>query len=405
MRYEKIVNFIKKIYLNKSLNPKSQPLNPIIPLHEPVFIGNEKKYVIDTIDSTFVSSIGEYVNKVEEFIAKFTRAKFAIATVNGTSALYLALEVIGVNSENEVLTQALTFVATANAISYTGASPVFIDVDLDTLGMSPIALEKFLEKNCEVKNGECVNKLTGKIIKACVPMHTFGHPCRIDEIKKICDEWSIVLIEDSAESLGSFYKNKHTGTFGKIGVFSFNGNKIVTSGGGGIIITDDEILAKKAKHLSTTAKLGAGIWDIGDGERVKVSKWEYFHDEIGFNYRMPNINAALLLAQLENLELFLKKKRELAKKYKKFFSKLGVKFIDEPKNAKSNFWLNAIEFENKKQRDEFLEYSNSNKVMTRPIWTLMNKLPMYKDALQDELKNSKYLEEKIVNIPSGVVGI
>ena len=403
MRYEKIVNFIKEIYLNKSLNPKSQPLNPIIPLHEPVFVGNEKKYVIDTIDSTFVSSVGEYVNKVEEFIAKFTGAKFAVATVNGTSALHLALEVIGVNREHEVLTQALTFVATANAISYTGASPVFIDVDLDTLGMSPTALKKFLEKNCEVENGECVNKLTGKIIKACVPMHTFGHPCRIDEIKKICDEWNIALIEDSAESLGSFYKNKHTGTFGKVGIFSFNGNKIVTSGGGGIIVTDDENLAKKAKHLSTTAKLGAGIWDIGDGERVKVSKWEYFHDEIGFNYRMPNINAALLLAQLENLEMFLNKKRELAKKYKEFFNELGVKFIDEPKNAKSNFWLNAIEFENKKQRDEFLEYSNSNNVMTRPIWILMNKLPMYKNALRDELKNSKYLEERIVNIPSGVV--
>jgi len=403
MRYEKIVNFIKEIYLNKSLNPKSQPLNPIIPLHEPVFVGNEKKYVIDTIDSTFVSSVGEYVNKVEEFIAKFTGAKFAVATVNGTSALHLALEVIGVNREHEVLTQALTFVATANAISYTGASPVFIDVDLDTLGMSPTALKKFLEKNCEVENGECVNKLTGKIIKACVPMHTFGHPCRIDEIKKICDEWNIELIEDSAESLGSLYKNKHTGTFGKIGIFSFNGNKIVTSGGGGMIVTDDENLAKKTKHLSTTAKLGAGIWDIGDGERVKVSKWEYFHDEIGFNYRMPNINAALLLAQLENLEMFLNKKRELAKKYKEFFNELGVKFIDEPKNAKSNFWLNAIEFENKKQRDEFLEYSNSNNVMTRPIWILMNKLPMYKNALRDELKNSKYLEERIVNIPSGVV--
>ena len=317
--------------------------------------------------------------------------------------MYLALEVIGVNSENEVLTQALTFVATANAISYTGASPVFIDVDLDTLGMSPIALEKFLEKNCEVKNGECVNKLTGKIIKACVPMHTFGHPCRIDEIKKICDEWSIVLIEDSAESLGSFYKNKHTGTFGKIGVFSFNGNKIVTSGGGGVIVTDDEILAKKAKHLSTTAKLGAGIWDIGDGERVKVSKWEYFHDEIGFNYRMPNINAALLLAQLENLDKFLEIKRDLANRYKHFFKKIGIKFITEPKDAKSNYWLNGIIFENKQKRDEFLGFSNANGVMTRPIWALMNKLPMYKNAQNDGLKNSLFLEERVVNIPSGVV--
>ena len=319
--------------------------------------------------------------------------------------MHISLLLAGVKKDDEVITQALTFVATCNAISYCGAKPIFIDVDLETLGMSPKALENFLEQNCEIENNQCINKTTSKIIKACVPMHTFGHPCKIKKIKQICNKWHITLIEDSAESLGSYYKDKHTGTFGKVGIFSFNGNKIVTSGGGGIIVTDDEDLAKKAKYLSTTAKLGAGIWDIGDGERVKVSKWEYFHNEIGFNYRMPNINAALLLAQLENLELFLKKKRELAKKYKKFFSKLGVKFIDEPKNAKSNFWLNAIEFENKKQRDEFLEYSNSNKVMTRPIWTLMNKLPMYKDALQDELKNSKYLEEKIVNIPSGVVGI
>ncbi|WP_187647911.1 LegC family aminotransferase [Nitrosophilus labii] len=384
--FKKIINFIKSIY---TPNPKSKPLNPIIPLHEPVFIGNEKKYVCDTIESTFVSSVGEYVNRVEEWIGDFTGAKYAIATVNGTSALHIALILVGVDENSEVITQPLTFVATVNAINYTGAKPVFIDVDLDTLGLSPDSLKLFLEQNCEIKNNQCINKKTGKIIKACVPMHTFGHPCKIVEIKEICDEWNIVLIEDAAESLGSFYKNKHTGTFGKIGVFSFNGNKIVTSGGGGIIVTDDEELAKRAKHLTTTAKVS--------------HKWEYFHDEIGYNYRMPNINAALLLAQLENLDKFLKIKRDLAFKYKEFFESLGIKFVNEPQYAKSNFWLNAIMFDNKEERDEFLEYSNNNDVMTRPIWRLMNKLPMYKSCQRDSLKNADYLEERVVNIPSGVL--
>jgi len=390
--FEKIVNFIKSIYKKD-----------FIALHEPVFIGNEKKYLNECIDSTFVSSVGKFVDRFEKNFAEYVGAKFAIAVVNGTAALHIALKLAGVKEGDEVITQPLTFVATCNAISYCGAKPIFVDVDLDTLGLSPVSMRNFLENHCEIINSKCINKTTGKTIKACVPMHTFGHPCKIDEIKEICDKWHIELVEDAAESLGSFYKGKHIGTFGKIGIFSFNGNKIITSGGGGVIVTDDEELAKRAKHITTTAKLGAGIWDIGNGEKVKISKWDYFHDEIGFNYRMPNINAALLLAQLENLEMFLKKKRELAKKYKEFFSELGIKFIDEPKNSKSNFWLNAIEFENKKQRNEFLEYSNSNNVMTRPIWTLMNKLPMYKNALRDELENSKYLEERIVNIPSGVV--
>ena len=374
----KIIEFIKNIYKKD-----------FIALHEPVFIGNEKKYICDTVDSTFVSSVGEYVNKVEEKICEITGAKYAVAVVNGTNGLHLALKVVGVNEGDEVITQALTFVATSNAIVYAGAKPVFVDVDLDTLGMSSKSLRKWLEKNAIKKGNETFNKTTGNRIKAVVPMHTFGHPCRIDEIKKICDEWNLELIEDSAESLGSFYKNKHIGTFGKVGVFSFNGNKIVTSGGGGMIVTNDENLAKKLKHLSTTAKV--------------PHKWEYFHDEIGYNYRMPNLNAALLLAQLENLDKFLRIKRDLAKRYKKFFENIGIEFINEPKNAKSNFWLNAIKLKDINERDEFLERTNNNGVMTRPIWTLMNKLPMYKNCQNDGLKNSKYLEERIVNIPSGVV--
>jgi len=374
----KIIEFIKNIYKKD-----------FIALHEPVFIGNEKKYICDTVDSTFVSSVGEYVNKVEEKICEITGAKYAVAVVNGTNGLHLALKVVGVNEGDEVITQALTFVATSNAIVYAGAKPVFVDVDLDTLGMSSKSLRKWLEKNAIKKGNETFNKTTGNRIKAVVPMHTFGHPCRIDEIKEICREWNLELVEDSAESLGSLYKNKHTGTFGKVGVFSFNGNKIVTSGGGGMIVTNDENLAKKLKHLSTTAKV--------------PHKWEYFHDEIGYNYRMPNLNAALLLAQLENLDKFLRIKRDLAKRYKKFFENIGIEFINEPKNAKSNFWLNAIKLKDINERDEFLERTNNNGVMTRPIWTLMNKLPMYKNCQNDGLKNSKYLEERIVNIPSGVV--
>ena len=376
--YKKITDFIKNIYKKD-----------FIALHEPVFIGNEKKYLNECIDSTFVSSVGKYVDKFEEMLADYVGSKYAVAVSNGTSALFVALKLVGVKEGDEVITQPLTFVATANAISYCGAKPIFVDVDLDTLGLSPTSLKEFLEKNCEIVDNKCINKTTGKTIKACVPMHTFGHPCKIDEIKEICDKWHIELVEDAAESLGSFYKNKHTGTFGKVGIFSFNGNKIITAGGGGVIVTYDEELAKKAKHLTTTAKI--------------PHPYEYIHDEVGYNFRMPNINAALLVAQMENLDKFLENKRELAKKYEKFFEDLGIEFIKEPKNAKSNYWLNAIKFENKKQRDEFLEYSNKNKVMTRPIWRLMNKLPMYKNCQRDELKNAEYLEERIVNIPSGVV--
>jgi aminotransferase in exopolysaccharide biosynthesis len=373
-----IIDFIKQTFNT----------NEFIPLHEPRFIGNEKKYLNDCIDSTFVSSVGKYVDMFEKELASYVGSKYAIATVNGTAALHISLILADVKRDDEVITQPLTFIATCNAISYCGAKPIFVDVDLDTLGLSPESLKNFLEKNCEIVDNKCINKTTRKIVKACVPMHAFGHPCRIDEIKKICDIWNIILVEDSAESLGSTYKDKHTGTFGQIGAFSFNGNKIITSGGGGVIVTDDEDLAKRAKHITTTAKV--------------PHAFEYVHDEIAYNYRLPNINAALLVAQMENLDKFLKSKRELTEIYKDFFSKSAIKLILEPENSKSNYWLQAVLLDNKKQRDEFLEMTNKNGVMTRPIWKLMNELEMYKDCQKTDLKNAKYLEERIINIPSSV---
>lgn len=376
---QKIVDFIKETF----------KIQEFIPLHEPRFIGNEKKYLNDCIDSTFVSSVGKYVDTFEKEFAKTVGSKFAVATVNGTAALHISLLLADVKKDDEVITQPLTFIATCNAISYIGAKPIFIDVDLDNMGLSPKSLKNFLETNCEVIDDKCINKTTNKQIKACAPMHTFGHPCKIDEIKEICDSWNITLVEDAAESLGSYYKNKHTGTFGKIGAFSFNGNKIITSGGGGVIVTDDEGLAKRAKHITTTAKI--------------PHPYEYVHDEIGYNYRLPNINAALLVAQLEQLEKFLVSKRELAKIYDEFFSSNSIKFIKESENSKSNYWLQAVLLNDINQRNEFLEFTNKNGVMTRPIWKLMNELEMFKDCQKDDLKNAKYLEERVVNIPSSVI--
>ena len=375
-----IINFIQKTFNTKEF----------IPLHEPRFTGNEKKYLNDCIDSTFVSSVGKYVDMFEEQFAKKVGSKYAIATVNGTSALHISLILADVKKDDEVITQPLTFIATCNAIDYIGAKPIFVDVDLDTMGLSAKSLNHFLKTNCELINKQCVNKTTSKIIKACVPMHTFGHPCRIDEIKEICDKWNISLVEDAAESLGSYYKEKHTGTFGKLGAFSFNGNKIITSGGGGVIVTDDENLAKRAKHLTTTAKV--------------PHMYEYVHDEIGYNYRMPNLNAALLVAQLEQLDNFISSKRKLAKKYDEFFlSNEDITFVKEPKNSKSNYWLQAVIVNDIKNRDEFLEYTNKNGVMTRPIWKLMNELEMFKDAQCTKLDNAKYLEERVINISSSVI--
>ena len=374
--FNDFISFVRKIYGTKKY----------IPLHEPNFIGNEKKYLNQCIDTTFVSSVGKFVDKLEKKISKYTGAKYAIATTNGTSALHISLILAGVEQDDEVITQPLNFVASCNAINYCKAKPIFIDVDKDTMGLSPSALKSFLKKNTTIKKKKCINKKTKKIIKACVPMHSYGHPCRIDEIKQILKRHHIFLIEDASESLGSFYKNKHTGTFGELGTLSFNGNKIITAGGGGCIITNDKLLAKKAKHLTTVAKV--------------PHKWDFSHDMTGYNYRMPNLNAALLVAQLENLKLFIKNKRKLAEVYEAFFLKVNYNFFKEPKNCKSNYWLNSILFQNKQQRDKFLEETNSNGVITRPIWILMNRLPMFKNSQCGNIKNSEWLFERVVNIPS-----
>jgi len=369
---------------------KSQfPGKDFIPLHEPRFVGNERKYVLDCIDSTFVSSVGKYVDDFEKQLAKYTNAKYAVACVNGTAALHMALIVAGVEQNNLVITQPLSFIATCNAISYIKASPLFIDVDMATMGLSPIKLQDYLNEFAAIDaQGNCIHKVTKQKISACVPMHTFGHPCKIDEIAKICNEYNIVLIEDAAESIGSYYKEKHTGTFGKLAAFSFNGNKTITSGGGGAIITNDEALAKKAKYLTTQAKV--------------PHKWDFVHDEIGYNYRLPNLNAAFLCAQMEQLNLFVENKRELAQLYKQFFKNSEVIFFEESENSKSNYWLNTVLFKDKETRDKFLEYSNSNGVMTRPAWALMTRLLMFKDCLRGNLNNSLNLEDRIVNIPSSV---
>lgn len=377
--YSDLTRFIRRLYREETQS---------IPLHAPRFAGNEKQYLNECIDSTFVSSVGPFVERFEKEFAAYVGSRYAIATVNGTAALHAALIAAGVERDHEVITQPLTFIATANAISYCGALPVFVDVDLDTMGLSPDALRRFLEQKCTLQGDRCVNRTTGKILKACVPMHTFGHPCRIDDIKELCDAWHIVLVEDAAESLGSRYKEKHTGTFGRLGAFSFNGNKIITGGGGGVIVTDDEALAQRARHVTTTAKV--------------PHQWEYVHDEIGYNYRLPNLNAALLCAQLEQLPSFLEDKRKLASQYEEFCAAHNLSFVKEPNHSRSNYWLNAVMLQDAKQRDDFLEYTNGKGVMTRPVWKLMNKLAMFKDCQHEPLGNALFLEERIVNLPSGV---
>ena len=380
MMYQNVVDFIQETYKTKEF----------LPLHEPRFIGNEKKYVNEAIDSTFVSSVGKYVTQLEEMVAKFAGTKYAIATSNGTSALHIGLKLVGVDENSEVITQPLTFIATANAIAYCNAQPIFVDVDKETLGLSAEKLKAFLEKFTYINDHqECINKKTKKVIKACVPMHTFGHPCKIEEIVALCDKYHIAVVEDAAESLGSYYKGKHTGSFGKIGIFSFNGNKIITTGGGGMIVTDDEVLAKRAKHITTTAKV--------------PDPYEYIHDEIGYNYRLTNLSAALGVAQMENLDFFIKKQRELAHKYETFFKELELEFITEPKDSLSNYWLNAVILKDRKTRDAFLKYSNDNGIMTRSIWRLMNKLEMFKHAQCADLSNAQWLEERVVNISSSVI--
>ncbi len=374
--FKETVDFIRAQY----------PSKDTISLHEPHFTGNEREYINECIDSTFVSSVGKFVNEFERKIAEYTGAKYAVASVNGTAALHIALILAGVKRGDIVVTQPLSFIATSNAIAYIGASHLFTDVDKDTLGLSPAKLSEYLKANVVKKDGGAYHKQTSQRIAACVPMHSFGHPCRIDELKAVCDEYGIVLVEDAAESIGSYYKDRHTGTFGKIGTLSFNGNKTITCGGGGAIITDDEAIAKHAKHLTTQAKV--------------PHAWEFIHDEVAYNYRMPNINAALACAQLEQLDKFLADKKKLALAYEKFFKGSELEFFTEPAGARSNYWLCAVLLKDRKRRDEFLEFTNANKVMTRPAWRLMNKLPMFEKALCGDLSNAHWIEDRLVNIPS-----
>ncbi|MEG2556741.1 MAG: LegC family aminotransferase [Odoribacter sp.] len=376
--YKETVTFIKELYGSEKVF-----------LHEPLFIGNEKKYLAECIDSTFVSSVGKFVDRFEAMVAEYTGVKRAVVCVSGTNALHIAMLLVGVEREDEVITQALTFIATCNAISYIGAHPVFIDVDRDTMGLSPAAMERWLSENAEVKGGICYNKTTGRRIKACVPMHTFGHPVHLDELVEVCQKYHLELIEDAAESIGSFYKGKHTGTFGKVGAISFNGNKTITTGGGGMLLFQDEELAQFAKHLTTQAKV--------------PHRWAFVHDHIGYNYRMPNINAALGCAQMENIERYVASKRETAEKYKTFFASVdGIEFFTEPKDCRSNYWLNVVLLNDKSAQQAFLEYTNDHGVITRPVWELMNRLAMFKDCQTDELKNTKWLADRLVNLPSSV---
>jgi len=371
------------INLVKDIHGKNE-----VPLHAPFFRGNEIDYLKNTIQSSFVSSAGEYVTKFESSICKFTGSKFAIATNTGTSALHTSLLLAGVKKNDEVLTQALSFVATSNAISYIGASPVFVDVDYDTMGMSPDALENFLEEFGEIRENGTFNRKSGKMISACLPMHTFGFVCRINEIHSICKKWNINLVEDAAEALGSKRDDKSAGTFGDISALSFNGNKIITSGGGGMILTQNKTKAIDAKHITTTAKVN--------------HEWEYVHDRIGFNYRMPNLNASLACAQLEKIEKILSLKKSLYNNYVKELESTNFKLIDIPPNTEWNYWLFSISLDNKIERDIFLRKTNNKGVMTRPIWKLLFRLPMFSNCQRDSQKNAKELESKIVNIPSNI---
>ena len=373
-----VVNFIREKFETKEF----------IPLHVPTFNGSEKKYLNDCIDSTYVSSVGSYVDDFELLMSKITKTKKSVAVVNGTSGLQVALRLVGVQKGDEVITQGLTFVATANAIAYNNAHPIFLDVDIDTMGLSAKSVHVFLEEFGELREDGCYNKKTGRKISACMPMHTFGFPVHLKELTKVCEKWRIPIVEDAAESLGSEYQGKPTGSFGEVGVFSFNGNKIVTCGGGGVIVTDNIEIAEKGKFLTTTAKV--------------PHPYEYVHNELGYNFRMPNINAALACAQLEQLNCFLENKRLLANSYSQFFDSEGIKFRTENENTKANYWLMCVELNDRNERDLFLEETNKSGVMTRPIWKLMHRLPMYENCQRDEQKNAMFLEDRIVNIPSSV---
>jgi len=374
---KKLIDFVRDTYQT----------NEFIPLHAPTFSGNEKKYVLETIESTFVSSVGKYVEDFEKQIELYTGTTKAVATVNGTAALHTALYMAGVTAGDLVITQALTFVATCNALYHIGAEPIFVDVSKVSLGLSPLAVDEYLEDSAKINSaGVCIHMQTGRRIQAVVPMHTFGHPVELDELLIVCLKWNLVLVEDAAESLGSFYKGKHTGTLGNFSAMSFNGNKVITTGGGGMVLCKNYSDGVHTRHITTTAKV--------------PHPYEFYHDEPGFNYRLPNLNAALGCAQMEMLPVFLKQKKELAKKYKSLFSASDFKFVDEPEYAQSNYWLNAIICPDSITRNLLLKETNEKGVMTRPVWQLMHRLPMFQNCLRGDLKISEWVEAHLVNIPS-----
>lgn len=375
--FASFVRFVRELY--------AEP-EALIPLHAPVMGELEKARVGEAIDSTFVSSVGAFVTEFEQRVAAFTGARFAVATVNGTAALHAALIVAGVKPGDLALTQALSFVATSNAIHYCGAEPVFLDVDEDTLGLSPEALAAWLEEHAERREGGSYERNSGRCIRACVPMHTLGHPARIEAIAEVCAAWGIELVEDAAESLGSYRGGRHTGAFGRLGAFSFNGNKVITTGGGGMIVTDDEALARRAKHLTTTAK--------------KPHPWAFEHDEAGFNYRLPNLNAAFGVAQMERLPRLLACKRKVAESYARWCGEHQVAFVEEPVGTRSNYWLNALRLRDQAERDAFLAATNQAGVMTRPLWTPLHHLPMYAACRRGPLAVTERLAATLVNIPS-----
>lgn len=377
--FEALIKFVREHYRSSDF----------IPLHAPVFAGRERQYVVDTIDSTFVSSVGAYVDRFERDMVAYTGSPRAVATVNGTAALHIALKLAGVQQGDLVITQPLTFVATCNAIAYCSAEPVFIDVDRHTLGLSPLAMDEWLHNYAELdEDGFCRTRGDKLVIRACLPMHTFGHPADMDGLVEVCTRWNIALVEDAAESLGSLYKGRHTGTIGLLGTLSFNGNKIITTGGGGMVLTN-ETLGTHAKHLTTTAK--------------QPHPYEYVHDEIGYNYRLPNLNAALGCAQLEQLEAFVANKRELASRYASHLSGSDLKFFTEPEGCRSNYWLNAVICDSLEQRNALLKSTNAAGVMTRPIWALMHHLPSYSHCKKGGLNNAEWLEKMVVNLPSSVL--
>lgn len=381
MKTKTINEFIRDLYKT----------NEFIPLHAPTFDSTEKAFLLDTIDSTFVSSVGKYVDEFEQRVANYTGATRAVATTNGTAALHTSLHLADIKAGDLVITQALTFVATCNALFHLGAEPVFVDVSANTLGLCPNAVDDFLEQHAVLSEQGCIHQKSGRRIKAALPVHTFGHPVELDALISVCEKWGITLIEDAAESLGSFYKGQHTGTFGLFGAISFNGNKIITTGGGGMVLCNDAALGDRIKHITTTAKV--------------PHPYEFYHDEAGFNYRMPNLNAALGCAQIEKLDTFIKSKRELAANYKAFFDNSIFRFVDEPAHAKSNFWLNAVLCPDQETRDKVLAETNGDGVMTRPVWRLMHRLPMYKNALRGSLPNAEYFEAHLINLPSSPVSV